>query len=185
MWCKELTDWKRHWCWERMKAGGEGDDRGWDGWVASPTQWTWVCVDSGSWWWTGRPAYCGSWGCKESDTTEWLNWTIKAVQLEKKDFVFSITLEAFRVNHSLINSLINSPCIRWVFPKEFLSSVWFLCKDGLGWDFQQLCLKERSGCMSVWLLLFLQYTLWLKGEARCFKNKETTTSSALTYFLIT
>ena len=45
---------KRPWCWERLKAGGEGDDRGWDGWMASPTQWTWVWVGSGSWWWTGR-----------------------------------------------------------------------------------------------------------------------------------
>ena len=50
-----LPDVKRPWCWERLKAGGEGDDRGWDGWMASPTQWTWVWVDSGSWWWTGRP----------------------------------------------------------------------------------------------------------------------------------
>ena len=49
--------------------------RGWDGWMASPTQWTWVWVDSGSWWWTGRPACWGSWGFKEPDTTEWLNWT--------------------------------------------------------------------------------------------------------------
>ena len=40
-WCKELTHLKRPWCWERLKAGGEGDDRGWDGWMASPTQWTW------------------------------------------------------------------------------------------------------------------------------------------------
>ena len=53
-WCKELTHWKRPWCWERLRAGGEGDNRGWDGWIASPTQWTWVWVDSGSWWWTGR-----------------------------------------------------------------------------------------------------------------------------------
>ena len=43
------------WCWERLMAGGKGDDRGWDGWMASPTQWTWVWVDSRSWWWTGRP----------------------------------------------------------------------------------------------------------------------------------
>ena len=42
-------------CWERLRAGEEGDDRGWDGWMASLTQWTWVWVDSGSWWWTGRP----------------------------------------------------------------------------------------------------------------------------------
>ena len=51
----ELTHWKRPWCWEGLGAGGEGDDRGWDGWITSPTQWTWVWVDSGSWWWTGRP----------------------------------------------------------------------------------------------------------------------------------
>ena len=49
-WCKELTHWKRPWCWERLKAGGEGDDRGWDCWIASRTQWTWVWVNSGSWW---------------------------------------------------------------------------------------------------------------------------------------
>jgi len=51
---KELTHLKLPWCWERLKAGGEGDDRGWDGWMASLTQWTWVWVNSGSWWWTGR-----------------------------------------------------------------------------------------------------------------------------------
>ena len=54
-WCKEPTHWKRPWCWERLKAGGEGDDGGWDGWIASPTWWTWVWVGSGSWWWTGKP----------------------------------------------------------------------------------------------------------------------------------
>ena len=54
-WCKVLTHLKRPWCWERLRAGGEGDDRGWDGWMASLTQRTWVWVDSGSWWWTERP----------------------------------------------------------------------------------------------------------------------------------
>ena len=53
--CEELTHWKRPLCWEGLGAGGEGDDRGWDGWMASLTQWTWVWVNSGSWWWTGRP----------------------------------------------------------------------------------------------------------------------------------
>ena len=47
-WCEELTHLKRLWCWERLKVGGEGDDRGWDGWMASPTQWTWVWVNSRS-----------------------------------------------------------------------------------------------------------------------------------------
>ena len=73
-WCEELTHLKRPWCWERLRAG-EGDNRGWDGWMASPTQWTWVWVDFGSWWWTGGLACCSSWGQKESDTTEQLNWT--------------------------------------------------------------------------------------------------------------
>ena len=54
-WCKELTHLKRPWCWETLKAGGEGDVRGWDGWMASPIQWTWVWVNSESRWWTGRP----------------------------------------------------------------------------------------------------------------------------------
>ena len=48
-WCNELTHWKRPWCWERLRVGEEGDDRGWDGWMASPTQWTWVWVNSRSW----------------------------------------------------------------------------------------------------------------------------------------
>ena len=74
-WCKELTHLKRLWCWERLRAGGEGDDRGWDGWMASPTQWTWVWVDSGSWWWTGKPGVLQFIGVAESDTTERLNWT--------------------------------------------------------------------------------------------------------------
>ena len=52
---EELTHWKRPWCWEGLGAGGEGGDRGWDGWMALPTRWAWVWVNSGSWWWTGRP----------------------------------------------------------------------------------------------------------------------------------
>ena len=53
--CEQLTHWKRPWCWEGLGAGGEGDDRGWDGWMASPTWCTWVWVNSGSRWWTGKP----------------------------------------------------------------------------------------------------------------------------------
>ena len=74
-WCEELTHLKRPWCWERLKAGGEGDNRGWDGWMASLTKWTWVWVNSGSWWGQGGLAFCGPWGCKELDTTKRLNST--------------------------------------------------------------------------------------------------------------
>ena len=61
-WCEELTHLKRPWCWEWLKAGGEGANTGWNGWMASPTGWTWVCVNSGSWWWTGKPGMLQSIG---------------------------------------------------------------------------------------------------------------------------
>ena len=61
-WFEELTHWKTPWCWERLKAGGEGDNRGWDGWMASLTQWTWVWESSGSWWWIGKPGMLQSTG---------------------------------------------------------------------------------------------------------------------------
>ena len=76
-WCEELIHWRRPWCWERLKAGGEGDDRGWDGWMVSRTQWTWVWVSSRSWWWTGRPGMLQSVGSQRVEhgwETE-LNWT--------------------------------------------------------------------------------------------------------------
>ena len=77
-WCKELSHLKRPWCWERLKAGGEGDDKGWDGSMASPTQYRWVWINSGSWWWTGRPGVLqsmGSWRVRHNWATE-LNWTL-------------------------------------------------------------------------------------------------------------
>ena len=61
-WWEELTHWKRPWCWERLKVEGEGDDRGWDGWMASLTRWTWAWASSRSWWWTGKPRMLQSMG---------------------------------------------------------------------------------------------------------------------------
>ena len=72
-WCEELTHWKRPWCWERLRAGGEGDDRGWDGWMASSTQWTWVWLDSGSWRWTRRPSVL--WFMGSQSQTQLNDWT--------------------------------------------------------------------------------------------------------------
>ena len=65
-WCEELTHLKRPWCWEWLKVGGEGDKKGWDGWMASLTQWTWVSVNSGSCWWTGRPGMLQSMGSQRA-----------------------------------------------------------------------------------------------------------------------
>ena len=74
-WCEELTHLKRPWCWERLTAGGEEHDRGWDGWMASSTQWTWVWVDSRNWWWTGRPGMLQLMGSQRVARNWELNWT--------------------------------------------------------------------------------------------------------------
>ena len=79
-WCKDLTHLKRPWCWERLKVGGEGDDRGWDGWMTSLTQRTWVWVSSGSWLWTGVLQSMGSQRVGHDWVTE-LNWTDVASDL--------------------------------------------------------------------------------------------------------
>ena len=77
IWCEEPTHWKRPWCWERLKVGGEGDDRGWDGWIASPMRWAWFWVNSESWWWTGRPGMLQSMGSQRvgQDWVTELGWT--------------------------------------------------------------------------------------------------------------
>ena len=82
LWCEELTHWKSLWCWERLKAGGEGDDRGWDGWMASPTQWTWTWVNSRSWWWTGKPGVLQSMGSQRvrQDLSDWTELKGKLVE---------------------------------------------------------------------------------------------------------
>ena len=92
-WCEELTHLKRPWCWERLKAGGEGDDRGWDGWIASPTQQTGIWVNSRSWWWTGRPGMLQFMGLQRVGhnwETE-LNWTKNSLTINSREvtgFVF-------------------------------------------------------------------------------------------------
>ena len=88
-WCKEMTHLKRPWCWESLKAGGGGDDRGWDGWMAPPTQWIWVWLDSGSWWWTGRPAVLQSIGSQGGgyDWVTELNWTETSVLFKNLEWM--------------------------------------------------------------------------------------------------
>ena len=73
-WSEELTPLKRPWCWERLKARVEGDDRRRDGWMASLTRWTWVWVSSGSWWWTGKPGVLQSMGLWRIKHV-WVIWT--------------------------------------------------------------------------------------------------------------
>ena len=88
-WCEELTYWKRPWCWERLWAGGERDDRGWDGWMALLTRWTWIWTSSGSWWWTGKPGVLQSMESQRvgHDWATELNWNKRT---------FNVWMEIFR-----------------------------------------------------------------------------------------
>ena len=80
---------KRMWFWERLKAGGDGDDRGWDGWMALPTQWTWVWVNSGSWWWRWRPGVLKSMRSQRvgHDWVTELNWTEYSLTSETRTYM--------------------------------------------------------------------------------------------------
>ena len=93
--CEELTHCKRLWCWEGLWGGGEWEDRGWDGWIASLTRWMWVWVNSGSWWWTGRPGVLQFMGSQrvEHDWATELNWT-------DGGFIFSFWRSLHTIFHS-------------------------------------------------------------------------------------
>ena len=100
--CEELTHWRRLWCWERLRVGGEGDNRGWDGWMASPTRRTWVWMDSGSCWWTGRPGML--WFMRSQrvghDWVTELNWTELCLKVwDKPTCHFSLTVRSLMLPH--------------------------------------------------------------------------------------
>ena len=95
---RKLIHWKRPWCWEGLGPGGEGDDRGWDGRMASPTRWTWVWVDSRSWWWTGRPGvlqFMGSQRVGQNWVTK-LNWTEYTASVENQWLRFKVSYINFQ-----------------------------------------------------------------------------------------
>ena len=118
-WCEELTHLKRPWCWEWLKAGGEGDDRIWDGWMASLTQWTWARVSSGSWWWTGKPGVLQSMGSQRVGhnwATE-LNWDLNYINVIVKpwylkdilvDFSFLESDSSFFFNQFSLRSIVKN-----------------------------------------------------------------------------
>ena len=100
LWPPDARSWLfwRLWCWERLKAGGEGDDKGWDGWMTSPTQWRWVWANSGSWWWTRRPGVLQSMRSQRvgHDWDTELNWT--------------------ELSHFLLQGIFSNPGIKLVSP---------------------------------------------------------------------
>ena len=120
-WCEELTHWKRPWCWERMKAGGEGDDRGWDCWMASPTRWKWV--------WVGSREFvmgcCSPWGCRVGHDWETeLNCTSTSTWNRILQNCL-LKLLLFNLSPSFLDFSSLSPFHLW-FNDGRLTTVWFL-----------------------------------------------------------
>ena len=156
-WCEELTHWKRPWCWERLRAWGEGDDRGWDGWMASPTQWTWVWVDSGVGDGQGSLACCDSCGHIESDTTEWLNWTeptcffyeltdvVNLISGSSAFYKCNLNIWKFSVHVLLKPGLENF--------ERYFASIWDECNCAVVWTFFGIGMKTDlfQSCGHCWV----------------------------------
>ena len=180
--CEELTLLKRSWHWERLSAGREGANRGCDGWMASPTQWTWLWVNSGIWWWTGRPGvlqFMGSQRVRHDWATE-LNWTkllISAVlswpwrlgmRLGRAGCTPSLALEGdviwlatmsrqccFISNHPGLGKPFKmTPPTQWIWPLDFLLESFKV------WGYTITC---RARLLTI--------THICKAEEKCFCNR--------------
>ena len=155
--CEELSHWKRLWCWEGLGAGGEGDDRGWDGWMASRTRWTWVWVSSGRWWWTGRPGvlwFMGSQRVGHDRATE-LNWTLYSTHASASCFLKPLLFH-FNTFSSYLISKPNSDIpgdLRWFNFVSHLES----SQQILSYFFQACYDLPSSLCRSTQLKFFIQY----------------------------
>ena len=121
-WCEELTYWKRPWCWERLKAGGKGDDRGWDGWMASLTQWIWIWASSGSWWWTGKPGVLQSMGSQNvgHDWATKLNWS--GINLLRPTYLFFPDGSDSKESTCNVGDMCLIPGLGWFPGREWLPS---------------------------------------------------------------
>ena len=168
LWPPNAKNWL--WCWERLKVGGEWNDRGWDGWMASLTQWTWVWVNSGSWWWTRRPGVLQSMRSKESDTTEHLNWT-------SQNFYHTFIFQKIKINSY---EILNQSLWPWNFikikGKPFgLLWLWSLLASSLFWSTNWLLPGEEVQKVVVYPKISLSL---LKSPCKCLVTFLSTASIA-------
>ena len=129
-WCEQLTHLKRPWCWERLRSGGEGDNRGWDGWMASPTRWTWLWVNSWSWWWAGRPGVLQSMGSQRvgHDWATELNWFL-GVDLMDDMVALFLTFEGTSILFCIVATSVYVPTTAQEGSLFFTSSpVFVICR---------------------------------------------------------
>ena len=121
-----LTHLKRPWCWESLRAGGEGDDRGWDGWMVSPTQWTWVWVNSGNCCWTGRPCVLQFMGLPRvrhdwvAELTDDLHVCVHAKSLQLCPILCNLT--ECSLPGSSVHGLLQARILEWVALTSFKAS---------------------------------------------------------------
>ena len=129
-WSEELTHLKRPWCWERLKAGGEGDDRGWDDWMALLSQWTWIWVNSGSSRWTGRAGVLQSMGSQRvrHDWATELNWTNS-----RKNIIQMLT---FYTTSRTVTPLVHWSKTCWTWDLAFYLIVMWLQRNS--WTFKKI-----------------------------------------------
>ena len=115
-WCEELTHLKRPWCWERLKVGGEAGDRGWDGWMASPTHGHEFEYAPGVGDVQGSLTSCSPWGCKELDMTEQLNWKIlwKKVKVLVTESCLTLQPMDYNLPASSVHGILQAWILEWV-----------------------------------------------------------------------
>ena len=161
-WWEELTHLKRPWFWERLRTGGEGDDRGWDGWMASPTQWTWVWVVSRNWWRTGRSGVLSFMGIAKS-RTQLSNWTEPTRVFWPGEFhglyspwgcEESYWLSEFHSHFFILDSLHEwFICVPW-YTYTYIHDMYFYIGEGNGNPLQCSCLENPRDRGAWWAAVY-------------------------------
>ena len=146
-WYEEPTHWKRPWCWERLRAGGEGGGREWDGWRASPTRWTWVWASSGRWWRTEEPGVLRSTGLQRSGR----DWASEQ-QIRQRSKLWAQGCLSWRlVPFSLHSIYYPDQSARVWYPMSSVNGPGHLCFRALG---MPLCTDTTSdGSLLLWCLI--------------------------------